>query len=103
MHRAREIAAAWEALGRADFASLVTLGHNLHGSGSSFGFPRLSALGRRIEAAAQACDASRLAELLARLASAVSDAVGADVLRANPLRGLGASRYGMRRHLVRNK
>jgi HPt (histidine-containing phosphotransfer) domain-containing protein len=76
VHRDREIAAAREALGREDFAWLATLGHNLHGSGSSFGFPRLSVLGGQIEVAAQNGEASELARLLAQLASAVLDASG---------------------------
>jgi HPt (histidine-containing phosphotransfer) domain-containing protein len=76
VHRVAEIAAAHEALGREDYEWLETLGHNLWGSGSTFGFPRLSVLGRGVEAAARAHDAGALAQLLARLDSAVSDAVG---------------------------
>jgi HPt (histidine-containing phosphotransfer) domain-containing protein len=75
-HRVLETAAASDALGRADFEWLATLGHNLHGSGSSFGFPHLGVLGGQIEIAAQKGDLRQLAELLARLASAVSEASG---------------------------
>jgi HPt (histidine-containing phosphotransfer) domain-containing protein len=76
VHRVAEIAAAPEALGREDFAWLETLGHNLWGNGSTFGFPQLSVLGQEVEVAARAHDARTLAHLLARLASAVSEAAG---------------------------
>ena len=73
-HRAREVVTAREALGRGDFELLATLGHNLRGNGASFGFPRLSLLGQRIEAAAQMRDGHTLGEVLSELACAVSDA-----------------------------
>jgi CheY-like chemotaxis protein len=77
-HRAVEITAARAALGRRDFEHLATFGHNLQGSGSSYGFPGLSELGRRIEAAAGEQDAQGAAVLLTDLASAVLDATSAD-------------------------
>jgi CheY-like chemotaxis protein len=86
-HRAVEITAARAALRRRDFDHLATVGHNLQGSGASYGFPGLSGLGQRIEAAASAGDAAGLAALLTELASAVSDAtsVGPDLPRAKAL------------------
>lgn len=93
VHRVRETTTAREALDRGDFAWLATLGHNLHGSGRSFGFPPLSVLGAQIETAAVAGDAVRLTELLVQLASAVADAVGADMPRAKSLRP-GTSGHG---------
>jgi CheY-like chemotaxis protein len=77
-HRAVEIAAARAALRRRDFDHLATVGHNLQGSGSSYGFPGLSALGQHIEAAAKACDARSMVTLLSELASAVFGATNAD-------------------------
>lgn len=74
LHRAQDIATAHEALDREDFTWLETLGHNLMGSGSSFGFPDMSAVARDVEAAAQSRDAGAVREALARLASAVAEA-----------------------------
>jgi hypothetical protein len=102
VHRARETVTAREALGRGDLAWLGTLGHNLHGSGRSFGFPPLSVLGAQIEAAAMAGDTSRLTELLVLLASAVADAIGVETPRAKSVRGSGASGHGSRKE-VRGK
>jgi HPt (histidine-containing phosphotransfer) domain-containing protein len=96
VHRARETATAREALDRGDLAWLATLGHNLHGSGRSFGFPPLSVLGAQIEAAATAGDATRLTELLVLLASAVADAIGVDPPQAKSPRGSGASGHESR-------
>jgi HPt (histidine-containing phosphotransfer) domain-containing protein len=102
VHRTWETATAREALDRRDFAWLATLGHNLHGSGRSFGFPPLSVLGAQIETAAMAGDTRQLTDLLVRLASAVADAVGADMPRARSLRGSGTSGHGSRK-VVRGK
>jgi CheY-like chemotaxis protein len=77
-HRAVEVEAAQAALDRRDFDHLATFGHNLQGSGSSYGFPGLSELGRRIEAAAAGRDAPSVDALLIELASAVLDATTAD-------------------------
>jgi CheY-like chemotaxis protein len=74
LHRAAEITAARAALRRRDFEHLATVGHNLQGSGKSYGFPAMSALGQRIEASAKASDARAVALLLTELASAVCDA-----------------------------
>jgi HPt (histidine-containing phosphotransfer) domain-containing protein len=42
-----------ECLERRDFETIQTIGHNLKGNGSSFGFPELSALGEKIESSAR--------------------------------------------------
>jgi CheY-like chemotaxis protein len=44
------------ALAAADFARLRTIGHNLAGTGTSYGFPELTRLGRELEASATAED-----------------------------------------------
>ena len=72
--RAVEIVTAREALRRRELDTLETLGHNLRGSAAVYGFPRLGALGRRIEAAARAGDEMKLGELLARLAKGTAPA-----------------------------
>jgi HPt (histidine-containing phosphotransfer) domain-containing protein len=99
VHRTWETAAAREALDRRDYAWLATLGHNLHGSGRSFGFPPLSVLGAQIETAATAGDASHLTELLVRLAAAVAEALGADMPRAKSPEppGHGSRKVGRRK------
>jgi HPt (histidine-containing phosphotransfer) domain-containing protein len=66
--------AARAALERGDFERLATLGHNLQGSGASFGFPAMSGLGKRIERAAEGKDAAGVAELLIELESTLSEA-----------------------------
>lgn len=66
-NRVREVATARDALARGDLPWLETLGHKLRGNGASYGFPQLSALGKRIEDAARARDPRRLGELLAGL------------------------------------
>jgi CheY-like chemotaxis protein len=68
-NRVREVVMAREALERGDLPWLQTLGHKLRGNGTSYGFPRLSALGGLIEDAARARDQGRLRELLAGLGS----------------------------------
>jgi CheY-like chemotaxis protein len=89
-HRASEMASAGAAVDRGDFEHLATVGHKLQGSAASYGFPGMSALGRRIEAAAGANEAGALRALLAELASAVSHAtgVGPRVPRAKTLPGM---------------
>ena len=44
------------ALAASDFPRLRTIGHNLAGTGTSFGFPELTRLGRLLEASARAED-----------------------------------------------
>lgn len=91
-HRASEMASAGAAVDRGDFEHLATLGHKLQGSAASYGFPGMSALGRRIEAAAGANEAGALRALLAELAYAVAHATAVDprVPRARTLPGMQA-------------
>jgi signal transduction histidine kinase/HPt (histidine-containing phosphotransfer) domain-containing protein len=66
-HRERDAATIRAALEREDFDTIATLGHNMRGNGVSYGFPEVSAIGQRIETAAVARSARRVAEQLARL------------------------------------
>jgi signal transduction histidine kinase/HPt (histidine-containing phosphotransfer) domain-containing protein len=66
-HRERDAATIRAALERTDFDTIATLGHNMRGNGVSYGFPEVSAIGERIETAAVARNARRVAEQLARL------------------------------------
>jgi CheY-like chemotaxis protein len=57
------------AIGAADFATISTLGHQLKGSGTTYGFEEFSEIGRAIERAAKSRDleeARRQTELLAK-------------------------------------
>jgi CheY-like chemotaxis protein len=55
-NRCAELAVLDRALARAEFETLLRLGHNLRGSGGSYGFPRMSELGEQLEHAAKAQD-----------------------------------------------
>ena len=58
-----------EALERADFAAVTILGHNLRGSGGSFGFQTITDLGAGLEQASEDLDLHRTQELLSELSS----------------------------------
>ena len=53
-HRRRDIVTLRAALERGDFETIRRLGHNMAGNGISYGFPNMSAIGRRLEAEASA-------------------------------------------------
>lgn len=55
------------ALDAGDFATIRTTGHNLYGSGATYGLAQISDLGKRIEAAAEARDSIGIGELIAEL------------------------------------
>jgi len=59
-NRAKELQALRAALAGRDMAQLRHLGHRMKGVGNSYGFARVSELGKRIEEAAIAGDASAL-------------------------------------------
>jgi PAS domain S-box-containing protein len=62
-------AAMREALERADFAAVTILGHNLRGSGGSFGFQTITDLGAGLEQASEDLDLHRTQELISELSS----------------------------------
>lgn len=59
-----EIGTLRSTLERGDFRLLRQAGHNLAGSGGGYGFPRLSALGAALSAAARAEDSDAVRETL---------------------------------------
>ena len=59
-NRAKDVGRIREALDRGDYAAIAVLGHNMRGNGASYGFPEMSAIGERLEAAAASMDAPRL-------------------------------------------
>ncbi len=55
------------ALARADFDSIRSLGHNMKGTGTSFGFPQISEIGDELERAAKQEDADSVRNATAKL------------------------------------
>jgi DNA-binding NtrC family response regulator len=65
-HRRRDTGTVRAAVARGDFEVVARLAHNMRGNGTSYGFPEISAIGTRMEAMAEACDAAGVErELLA--------------------------------------
>jgi HPt (histidine-containing phosphotransfer) domain-containing protein len=75
--RKEELALLEDALATRAFDTLYRLGHNLRGSGGSYGFPRMTEIGERMERAAKANDGAAVAHEIAQLREHLSD-----VLRA---------------------
>jgi HPt (histidine-containing phosphotransfer) domain-containing protein len=63
-NRATDLQRLTEALAARDFAVLRKVGHNIRGSAGAYGLPPLSAIGARIEDAAQAQDAAPIGPAL---------------------------------------
>lgn len=80
-NRGKDIETATMALVRGDFELIGGIGHNLQGSGRSFGFDELSAIGIDIERAAKAADRVEIARQLNRIEDYLSrvDIAGAGV------------------------
>lgn len=60
-NRRRDLEALRAALAAADFPAMGEIGHRLKGVGASYGFDRISAIGRQIEIDARALDRAALA------------------------------------------
>jgi HPt (histidine-containing phosphotransfer) domain-containing protein len=67
-NRAKEFEALRAALGGGDFEQLRQLGHRMKGVGNSYGFEKVSVLGKQIEDAAKASDAAAIEARLAEYA-----------------------------------
>jgi PAS domain S-box-containing protein len=52
-HRRDDVRAILEALERVDYETIRELGHKMHGSGSGYGFPRITQIGQALEEAAR--------------------------------------------------
>jgi len=66
-NRREDIDVIKAALDRGDFGTVCRIGHNMHGSGSSFGFDGMSAIGTSLENAARAgkqVESTRLVKVL---------------------------------------
>jgi CheY-like chemotaxis protein len=66
-NRCAEVSVLESALEKRDLDTLRNIGHNLRGSGGSYGFPTLTEIGERIETAAKAADHTALAKEVAHL------------------------------------
>ncbi len=66
-HRQQDLETLRAALERGDYDTVQRTGHNMHGSGSSYGLPQVSALGGELEDAAEERDGAAVARLIARL------------------------------------
>ena len=64
-NRRRELEALRDALAAGRYGQLSELGHRMRGIGTSYGFEKVSALGRLIEANAMAADREALAACIA--------------------------------------
>jgi CheY-like chemotaxis protein len=74
-NRKRDVGLGREALVKGDFAELRRIGHNLKGTGPTYGFPALGAIGARIEKEAKAGDARLLEQSINELESLLSQLV----------------------------
>lgn len=75
-HRRAELSVLEEALATRAFETVYRLGHNLRGSGGSYGFPRLTEIGERMERAAKANDGDGVAREIASLRQHLSEVMG---------------------------
>jgi HPt (histidine-containing phosphotransfer) domain-containing protein len=66
-HRRGDVTTIRTALTTGDFETIRRIGHNMAGNGVSYGFAEISAMGRRLEAEADARDANAVREELAEL------------------------------------
>jgi signal transduction histidine kinase/FixJ family two-component response regulator len=60
-NRRNDVRVIRESIERKDWAKVGTLAHNMRGTGASYGFPEISALGDKLQAAAKRADESSLA------------------------------------------
>jgi CheY-like chemotaxis protein/HPt (histidine-containing phosphotransfer) domain-containing protein len=66
-NRRRDVESVAAALERGDFGLIRSIGHNMHGSGRSFGLDELSAIGAAIERAAETGDSATILRQLPRI------------------------------------
>jgi CheY-like chemotaxis protein len=71
--RCEELLVLEQALQQAEFDTVYRLGHNLRGSGGSYGFPVMTEIGERMERAAKASDSAAVAREIAVLREHLGD------------------------------
>lgn len=74
-NRKRDIGLSRTALASGNFVELRRIGHNLKGTGPTYGFPTLGALGARIEKEAKEANAELLEQSINELESLLSELV----------------------------
>jgi HPt (histidine-containing phosphotransfer) domain-containing protein len=72
-HRRRDIGEVGLALARDDFETIARIGHNMRGNGESYGFPEVSALGARLEAAANTRDRRTVEDIAGMLEGVIAN------------------------------
>ena len=73
-NRSRDLLRLQEALEVEDFQTIRTIGHNMKGSGSGYGFQQLTSIGKRLESAADEQAYAEISVQISALASYLSDA-----------------------------
>ena len=58
--RRRDIGVMSEAAEKGDYEQIRTIGHKMSGSGAGYGFPEITAIGHRLELAAESLDANKI-------------------------------------------
>ena len=71
----KDLAALEAAAAAADYATVQRIGHNLHGTGGSFGFPRITELGARMEQSAKDRGIDTIRRTVAELGVYLEEAV----------------------------
>lgn len=65
--RRQDVRSILDSIQSENYAKAQTLGHNMKGSGSAYGFGEISAIGKSIENAARQCDSPTLSQLCSQL------------------------------------
>jgi HPt (histidine-containing phosphotransfer) domain-containing protein len=65
--RRRDMLAVLAALDKGDYEQIRTVGHKMRGSGTGYGFPEITAIGQRLELAAESRDAAKARNYIADL------------------------------------
>ena len=71
--RGEDVEKLREHLSAGDFESIRVLGHNMKGAGTSFGFPKITDIGRRMESAAKTQEAAEITSLVDSLQAVLED------------------------------
>ncbi|MBF0329132.1 MAG: Hpt domain-containing protein [Nitrospirae bacterium] len=66
-NRHRDIGLLSEALAKNDYDGLRKIGHDLKGSGSGYGFDKITEMGRTLESAAKSGDGTEIKKLIDEL------------------------------------
>jgi PAS domain S-box-containing protein len=79
--RRKDISTILEALDRGDYEGIRSIGHKMRGSGTGYGFPRITAAGERLELAAERREEEKIREHVEELSKSL-DAIDEVLKRA---------------------